>query len=269
MPLLAAALLQGPPLQSQAPAPQPSGPQASAPQASAPQAPGPRSTLGTVVIDAAHGGTDSGARGEGGVVEKEVVASLAQSLKREFERQGLRVVLTRGGDSTSGFDDRAAIANALPGAVFLTLHVASSGEAGTAIAYSLAGTAAAPASAPPANGPPSNGPPSTSPKDQPPSPAPSFLIPWQDAQLRFVAESRRLAELLQIQLAQQFKGSPETPQRGAVRQLRLVGHPAVAIEISSVAVEQRQQLERMAPGLAEAFLRALEAFRQPAQAGKP
>jgi N-acetylmuramoyl-L-alanine amidase len=198
-------------------------------------------------------------------VEKEVVASLAQSLKREFERQGLRVVLTRTGDNTSGFEDRAAIANALPGAVFLSLHVASSGQAGTAVVYSLAETAAAaaPGTAPASSLPGSN------PKDQSPSAVPSFLIPWQDTQLRFMTRSRRLAELLQIQLAQKFKGSPETPQRGAVRQLRLVGHPAVAIEIASVAVEQRQQLDKMAPGLADAFLRALEAFRQPSEAGKP
>lgn len=203
-------------------------------------------------------------------MEKEVVASLAQSLKREFERQGLRVVLTRTGDNTSGFDDRAAIANALPGAVFLSLHVASSGEAGTAVVYSLAETAAAATpSAAPASSPAGSSPLGSSSKDQPASAVPSFLIAWQDTQLRFMAQSRRLAELLQIQLAQKFKGSPETPQRGAVRQLRLVGHPAVAIEIASVAVQQRQQLEKMAPGLAEAFLRALEAFRQPAEAGKP
>jgi N-acetylmuramoyl-L-alanine amidase len=223
-----------------------------------------------VVIDAAHGGTDTGARGESGVEEKEIVASLAQSLRREFERQGVRVVLTRTGDATSSFDDRAAIANALPGAVFVTLHVASGGEPSTAMAYSLADIPAGPpASAPPANNPPPNNAPSNNPKDQPTGAVPSFLVPWQDAQLRFVADSRRLAELLQIQLAQKFRGSPEIPQRGAVRQLRLVGHPAVAIEIASVAVQQRQQLERMAPGLAEAFLRALEAFRHPGEAGKP
>lgn len=249
MPLLAAALLQTSPAQT--PAPQ----QTPVPQAPAPQLPPQRPALGIVVIDAAHGGTDSGARGESGVVEKEVVASLAQALRRDFERQGMRVVLTRSGDTAPSFDNRAALANALPGAVFLTLHIASSGPAGTAVAYSLA----PPATAAAASGA----------KDQPAAAVPSFLIPWQDAQLRFLGESRRLAELVQIQLAQKFKGSPETPQRGAVRQLRLVEHPAVAIEIASVAVEQRQQLERMASGLAEAFLRALEAFRQPAQAGKP
>jgi N-acetylmuramoyl-L-alanine amidase len=248
VPLLAAALLQTSPEQTPAPQPTP------APQAPASQSPPPRPALGIVVIDAAHGGTDSGARGESGVIEKDVVATLAQSLKHEFERQGVRVVLTRSGDLAPSFADRAALANALPGAVFLTLHVASSGPVGTAIAYSLA---------PPAAPAPSGS------KDQAPAAVPAFLTPWEDAQLRFMGGSRRLAELLQIQLAQKFKGSPETPQRGAIRQLRLVEHPAVAVEIASAAVEQRQQLDRMAPGLAEAFLRALEAFRQPAEAGKP
>src|ERR1700693_777216 len=138
IPFLPAALLQSPPVPSTPPA------QAPAPQSPAQQLPPQRPPLGIVVVDAAHGGTDSGARGESGVIEKDVVATLAQSLKREFERQGVRVVLTRPGDTAASFDDRAAIANALPGAVFLTLHVASSGPAGTAIAYTL-GPPAAPA----------------------------------------------------------------------------------------------------------------------------
>jgi N-acetylmuramoyl-L-alanine amidase len=249
LPLLAAAL-------PQTPAPQDPSPQ----QAPVPQTPEllpfpQRPTLGTVVIDAAHGGIDSGARGETGVVEKDVVATLAQVLKLELERQGARVILTRSGDAAPSFDDRAAVANALPGAIFVSLHVASSGPAGTAIAYSLAPL--------PAPQPASNA------KDQPPVTVPAFLTPWQDAQRKFIGESRRLAELLQIQLAQKFKGSPETPLRGTIRQLRLVEHPAVAVEISSVAVAQRQQLDRMAPGLVDAFLRALEAFRQSAGAGRP
>lgn len=214
----------------------------------------PRSPLGTVVLDAAHGGTDSGARGEGGIVEKEVVASLAQSLRHELERRGVRVVFTRQGDGAPSFDDRAAIANAFPGAIFLSLHVASSGPAATAVAYSLAQPPDSDAGG-------GRG-------DQPASPA-AFLIPWEDAQLRFVNDSKRLAELLQIQLGQKFKGSPEVPGRGAIRQLLLVAHPAVAVEISSVAVDNRKQLENMAPGLAEAVMRALEAFRQPQEPAKP
>lgn len=189
------------------------------------------------------------------MIEKDVVAALAQFLKFDLERRGLRVVLTRPGDTALSFEDRAALANAFPGAIFLTLHVASSGQPGTAIAYSLAPLAASAPTTPPA--------------DQPPPSVPSFLTPWQDAQLRFAGESQRLAGLLQLQLAQRFKGSPKTPQQGVIRQLRFVERPAVAVEIASAAVQQRQQLERMGPGLAEAFLRAIESFRQPAEAGKP
>jgi N-acetylmuramoyl-L-alanine amidase len=243
---LLAAVLQNTPAQTPAP-------QAPATQSPAPQAPAApqRAALGTIVIDAAHGGTDSGARGGSGVVEKDVVALLAQAMRGEMERQGLRVVLTRTGDKAPSFDDRASIANAIPGAIFVSLHVASSGPAGTAIAYSLPQ------------------PPAAIPGSAPKEPPPPFLVPWKDAQLRYASESRRLAELLQIQLAQKCKGSPEIPRRSAVRQLRLVGHPAVAVEIASVAVEQPKQLERMAPALAEALVRAFEAFRLSGEAARP
>jgi N-acetylmuramoyl-L-alanine amidase len=232
------ALLVLPRAAAQSPAAQ-QAPPAQTPEAAAPaaQVPEPqrapaRPPLGTLILDAAHGGTDSGARGESGVVEKDVVAFLAQSLRLEIERRGARVILTRSGDGAPSFDDRAAVANAYPGAVFLSLHVSSSGPAATAIAYSLAQGA---------------GPDTANARgDQPASPA-SFLIPWEDAQLRFVNDSKRFAELLQIQLAQKFKGSPEVPARAAVRQLLLVARPAVALEISSVAVNQRKQLDAGLP----------------------
>jgi hypothetical protein len=46
-----------------------------------------------------------------------------------------------------------------------------------------------------------------------------------------------------------------------VRQLRTVAAPAIAIEISSVSVSSRSQLEQMAPALAEAVARSVAAFR--------
>jgi N-acetylmuramoyl-L-alanine amidase len=196
------------------------------------------------VIDPAHGATDNGAKGEEGVAEKDVVLFLAQALKRELERQGMRVILTRQGDTAASFDDRAVIANAMPRAVFLSLHVSSTGKLGTATAYSQ------PAGA--LRGREFGAP-----------------LPWDEAQLAFTADSRRLAEYLQIQLAQRFPGSPETPLTGAVRQLRLVAHPAVAIELANVSVPDAKRLERMAPGLAESISRALAAFRKPVGGAKP
>ncbi len=212
----------------------------------------PRPLPFLVLLDAAHGGTDSGARGETGVVEKEVVMSLAQGLRRDLERQGLRVLLTRQGDVLSSFDDRAALANGYSGGVFVSLHVSSLGRPGTAIVYSLP----LPAKAGAPGAPPER-------RDL------SAPIRWEEAQVAFLAESRQLAELLQIQLALRFPGSPEVPAAGLVRQLRLVAHPAVAIELSSVAVEDARPLEKMEPGLAEAVGKAVAAFRQAGEAGKP
>ncbi len=231
---------------SQTPQPQQ---QSSTPQPQLPPPPIPRPAppLGVLVIDPAHGATDSGAKGEKGVAEKDVVLFLAQSLKWELERQGIRVILTRQGDSAASFDDRAAIANVLPNAVFLSLHVSSTGKPGIATAYSQT---------PPTGG--------VLERRDPGAP-----VPWEEAQLAYIADSRRLAEFLQIQIAQKFPGSPESPSSGNVRQLRLVTHPAVAIELSSVDLPDAKPLERMAPGLAESISRALAAFRQTAGATKP
>lgn len=181
------------------------------------------------------------------MVEKDVVLFLALALERELERQGMRVVLTRQGDTAASFDDRAAIANALYNAVFLSLHVSSSGKPGTATAYSQS----LPLGAVPER------------RD------PGAPVPWDEAQLAFITDSRRFAEFLAIQLALKFPGSPDTPASGPVRQLRLVAHPAVAIELSSVDLPDAKPLERMAPGMADSISRALAAFRQQTGAAKP
>jgi dihydroorotate dehydrogenase len=87
------------------------------------------------------------------------------------------------------------------------------------------------------------------------------LLPWDRAQYRFIDQSKRLAELIQIQMAQRFRGSSETPFEAPVRQLRTVGAPAVSIEISSVSVPSRASLDQMGPGLADGVARAVAAFR--------
>jgi hypothetical protein len=86
-------------------------------------------------------------------------------------------------------------------------------------------------------------------------------LSWDRAQFNFIDQSRRLAELIQIQMAQRFRGSSETPFEAPVRQLRTVGTPAVAIEVSSVSVPDRSPLDQMGPGLADGIARAVAAFR--------
>jgi len=73
------------------------------------------------------------------------------------------------------------------------------------------------------------------------------LVRWERAQQGYLDLSRKLAELIQIQMAQRFRGSPEIPTAAAVRQLRTIAAPAVAIEVSSVSLPDRAPLDKMAP----------------------
>lgn len=193
-----------------------------------------------IVIDPGHGGTDNGARGPGGVIEKDAVLSIAKILRGELEKQGLQAMLTREGNDNPSFDDRAARANAQRGAVFLTLHVSSLGRVGTVRAYYVA-----PARVPPGEA----------------ASVRTGLVRWEEAQVPYAEKSRRLAELLQVLLGQKFRGSPDVPAAAAVRQLRSIMAPAIAVEISSVAAPNGKALEALAPELAAAIARAVAAFR--------
>ncbi len=214
-----------------------------------------RASLATVVLDPAHGGADAGARGATGVIESEMLLVFARQIAAALETQGLRVVLTRRGNENPTFDDRAAMANGQRGALFITLHVSSTGPTGTARVYSLAPPAAA-KSAGAARATASAG-----------VEGRAGLVLWDSAQDTFRERSRQLAELVQIQLAQNFRGSPEVPALAAVRQLRTVAVPAIAVEISSVAVADRSQVEHMASPLAEGIARGVAAFRPIYDAG--
>jgi N-acetylmuramoyl-L-alanine amidase len=207
-----------------------------------------------VVLDPAHGGADPGARGSSGAVEKDVVLMLARAARLELEREGLRVVMTRDGDQNPSFDERSAIANAPRGVVFLSFHVSTTGQAGTARAYSFDPGAVETAVGAPAAG--------ESPRGA------IGLRGWDEAQRPSADLSRRLADLLQVQLAQRFSNSPEISASVAVRGLRSVAAPAVAIEVSSVSVEDPKSLEAMASPLAAAVAHAVMAFRPVYEAAK-
>jgi N-acetylmuramoyl-L-alanine amidase len=223
-----------------APAAQPAVPQAlpTAPPQGVPQAipPAiPRAGLNIVVLDPAHGGTDPGARGTGGIRESEIVLDFAAQVRRALEAQGFQVLQTRQGNENPSFDDRSAIANAQSGAVFVALHIASTGLPGTARVYVNS--------------------------DLPVTTDAAGLISWDRAQTPFQGLSRKLGDLVQGLLAQRFKGSPSAAQTAAVRQLRTTAAPAIAVEISSVVVENRADLDRMAPGVADAIATGVAAFR--------
>ena len=82
-----------------------------------------------VVIDAGHGGHDSGAVGPRGTQEKDVALAIAQKLGPILESQGLEVVYTRGSDRFLSLEKRAALANEARGDLFISIHCNSAASA--------------------------------------------------------------------------------------------------------------------------------------------
>ena len=81
----------------------------------------------TIVIDAGHGGTDTGATGASGAMEKDVALDVAKRLKTAIEsRLGLRVLLTRDTDRDVTIDERSSIANNNKADLFVSLHLNAS-----------------------------------------------------------------------------------------------------------------------------------------------
>ncbi len=78
-----------------------------------------------VVLDPGHGGEKDGALSVEGRREKDITLQIARRVKKRLERQGARVVLTRGGDETVDLPRRAAIANDEEADLFVSLHLNS------------------------------------------------------------------------------------------------------------------------------------------------
>ena len=75
-----------------------------------------------VVIDAGHGGHDTGAIGRKGTQEKEVTLSIARKLASQLRERGLEVLLTREDDRYLKLEERARMANEMKGDLFISIH---------------------------------------------------------------------------------------------------------------------------------------------------
>lgn len=78
--------------------------------------------LRRVVIDAGHGGHDTGAIGPSGKLEKDVTLAISQRLGQRLLSAGLEVVLTRERDRFLSLEERADLANQERGDLFISLH---------------------------------------------------------------------------------------------------------------------------------------------------
>jgi N-acetylmuramoyl-L-alanine amidase len=86
--------------------------------------------IGKIVIDAGHGGHDTGTIGPNGLLEKDVVLDVAKRLGRLLEsRLGAEVIYTRQDDTFIPLETRTAIANREQADLFISIHANSSRDA--------------------------------------------------------------------------------------------------------------------------------------------
>jgi N-acetylmuramoyl-L-alanine amidase len=85
--------------------------------------------IGKIVVDAGHGGHDTGTVGPNGLQEKDLVLDVALRLGKLLERKlGAEVVYTRDDDTFIPLETRTAIANKEQADLFISVHANSSSD---------------------------------------------------------------------------------------------------------------------------------------------
>jgi N-acetylmuramoyl-L-alanine amidase len=156
-----------------------------------------------VVIDAAHGGADGGARLSDHLLEKDLVLSLSVRLRSMLSAHGIAVTTTRESDSAITALNRAEAANHVGAAACITLHATTSGSGVHLFTASLT-----------------------------PIPMAKFL-PWETAQGAYAEQSLRLSS--EVDSAMTHAEIPVTLGRTALQPLDSFTCPAVVVEISPLS----------------------------------
>ena len=221
----------------------------------------PTGGLRSVVVDAGHGGAEEGARGPGGSTEKHVTLGVARRLKAALEgRLGVRVILTRDGDSTVGLDQRAALANNNKADLFISLHANASvrsSAAGAEVFYlSLDeyGEEAARAASSPGETLPVFGGGSRD----------IEVVPWRLAQARHIQTSAAFARSVEASLRGRVAMSPRALQQAPFRVLVGANMPAVLVEMgfmTNPAQEKQLSSDEYQNAVAQSLFDAIAQFR--------
>lgn len=163
-----------------------------------------------ILLDAAHGGLDSGSRISDATVEKDVTLAMAFKLRSLLSARGFAVVMTRDADSPTEpdatgtpltLDDRAGIANHARAAACLLLHATGSGNGVHLYQSELDATAGVPA-----------------------------VEPWLTAQSAWVPQSEALEKLLAAALTR--AGIALVTSRASVRPVDSLTCPALVVELA-------------------------------------
>lgn len=81
----------------------------------------------TIILDAGHGGQDSGAIGDGGYYEKNIALAVVLELYKELKKD-YKVILTRHDDTFIPLNKRAELGNENEADLFVSIHLNSGGH---------------------------------------------------------------------------------------------------------------------------------------------
>jgi N-acetylmuramoyl-L-alanine amidase len=187
-----------------------------------------------VVLDAAHGGRDSGAHLRGDTQEKEITLALSVRLRSALHARGIDVVTTREGDQMLPALNRAETANHAQAAACVVIHATATGS-GVHLYTSSVGPA-----------------------------PPARLLPWQNAQSAYVTQSLRLESEVDSALA--HAQIPVTLGRASVQPMDNMACPTVAVEIAPLVAGHVTAARDVADGsyqksVVDALAAALESWR--------
>ena len=235
-------------------------PKAPAPPAAPPPLP-VRSGMQTVAIDPGHGGDDVGARGAGGLAEKDVALDIGRRLRGMIEtRLGIHVVETREDDRAVPIDQRTAIANNNKAALFISLHANaawSPAVAGAEVFHLRPDRTVAEARRDAESGavtlPILGG--GTRTLD---------VIRWDMAQARHIDASARFAAMLGAALGSKVPMSRRPVQDASLRVLEGADMPAVLVEVAYLTNADQEKLagsDAFKDGVAQAIFDTVAAFR--------
>lgn len=237
----------------------------------------------TVVVDAGHGGTETGAIGPGGLQEKDATLQIARRVAASLPNLvSCRVVLTRDSDSVISLDDRTSVANHEKADLFLSIHANSSratGAHGSETYYlsleasdKLAQEVAARENTLPAQ-PPAGAQPSGAGSGAR-SPVLDFIL-WDLAQSAHIKDSSELADSIQKELntisGTENRGIKQAPFRVLVGATM----PAVLVEaafISNAEEEKKLSSAVFQQNVADGIARAIAGFfarRKPSAGTRP
>jgi N-acetylmuramoyl-L-alanine amidase len=163
-----------------------------------------------VMIDPAHGGTESGAILNPTVLEKDVTLALARRLRTELNGRGIMAELVRDGDVNLSTDDRAAKANSEHPVLYICLHATSVGG-GMSIYSAMLG-----------EGRENNG----------------AFLDWNTAQSASLASSRWAQQ--QMAAAIQKSGIPSRSLQAPLRPLNNLTSTALGIELGPTTADVSQ-----------------------------